>query len=101
MKDALVAKELQKWPAGRLGVDHHVRRQFHPPVLCISSRVPDSGELLLRGRIPAALGVVGDPLLHTVIQNQTKEAVKLPGLLKREPGQIFVPERRQNVFSEW
>lgn len=101
VEDALVTEQLQKRLAGSLGEEHHVEGELHPPVLCIRSRVADGGEPLLGRQIPAALGVVGDPRLHTVVQNQTQETVKFPCLLKREPGQVFVPEQRQCVSNWW
>lgn len=100
VEDALVTEQLQKRLAGRLGEEHHVEGELPPPALRIGSRVADGGELLL-GLVPAALRVVADPGLHTVVQNQTQEAVKFPGLLKREPGQVFVPEQRQGVSNWW
>lgn len=99
MEDGLVTEELQEWLAGSLSEEHHVEGQLHPPVFCISSRVANSGELLLGRQVPAALGVVDDPFLHTVVQNQTQEAVKFLGLLKRKPGQVFIPEQRQFLLA--
>lgn len=96
VKDFLVSKEFKQRLAGSLSVGHHVEGQLHPPVLCISSRVPNCGELLPGRHITAAPGVVDDPILHAVVQNQTKEAVELPGLLERKPGQVFIPEDKIN-----
>ena len=79
--------------ADSLSVNHHVEGQLHPPVLCISSRVPNRGVLLSGRQITASPGVVDDPVLHTWVQSQTKEAVELPGLLERKPGQVFIPDR--------
>lgn len=95
VEDCLVSQELKKWLADSLSIDHHVKGKLYSPVFCISSRVPNCGELLSGWQISAAPSVVDNPILHTLVQNQTKEVVELPGLLERKPSQVFIPEQWQ------
>lgn len=97
MEDAPVAQELQQRPAGGLGEEHHVQGQPRPPALSVSRRVAGGGEPVLGRQLAAALGVVADPVLHAGVQDQTQEPVQFLGLLKGEPGQVFVPERRERA----